>query len=165
MPKCAPYQRRALSTPTHRLNVTYLNVAFILTFSCQQWLLQKAKLCKMALHIFLVCPPETSFLISQYPFCTTYSQWYGWFSGIFGMLKLLTLNSVFFVNFIKIFMQLRFYLLCLLVVVFHFLIDHDVYYYYYCYVVKFSWLLRLCVFYRFHFCVWECSLIAKMEDL
>jgi hypothetical protein len=55
------------------------------------------------------------------------------------MLKLLTLNSVFFVNFIKIFMQLRFYLLCLLVVVFHFLIDDDVYYYYYyCYVVKFS---------------------------
>lgn len=119
------------------------------------------------MYFLSACSKQVFFLILflQYPFCTSYSKWCVLIYRCFWNVETINTDFCFPCILLKSLCKRDFYLLCLLVVVFNFLIDGGVDYYYCCSVVKFRWLLHFCVFYRFHFCVWECSLFARKEDL
>jgi hypothetical protein len=53
--------RKTLDNHKNRLSVTELNVVFNLVFSCQFWQLYMVEHYKIALRVFLVCLPHTSF--------------------------------------------------------------------------------------------------------
>lgn len=124
---------------------------------------------KLALHVFLVCLPQTSFFFFNFiftvPFLYILFKVMCFDLQVFWNVETINTDFCFPCISLKSSCKQDFYLLCLLVVVFNFLIDGGVDYYCCCSVVKFRWLLHFCVFYRFYFCVWECSLFARKEDL
>lgn len=87
----------------------------------------------------------------QYPLCTSYSWWCVLIYRCFWNVGTINTDFCFLCVSLKSSCKWDFYLLCLLVVVFNFLIDDGVYYCCCCSVVKFKWLLHFVCFIDFIF--------------